>query len=64
MTKTKVGEQETGVVTYIYRDGNEIRLNIIDENSSILITFSSDEQFKNFARIVAEARQKFLGASQ
>lgn len=47
---------KTGVMTHIYSDGNEIQVNLVDEHSSTLVTFSA-EQFEAFAKVVARARE-------
>lgn len=39
-----------GVKVYVDRDGDEIQLNIVDENSSILVSFETDEEFDNFKK--------------
>jgi len=49
-----------GVDFHIYRDGEEIRLNIIDENSSVLITFATEKEFHDFIRTVEKAKKEIL----
>jgi len=40
----------SGVSVYVDRDGKEIQLNIVDENSSTLIGFSTDAEFEKFRK--------------
>lgn len=50
-----------GVLAYIFRDGEEIRLNIVDASSSILITFAKEKEFRDFVRTVEKAKKEILG---
>jgi len=43
---------DSGVITHIYQDGPEIQLNIVDENSSMLITFANPNEFRGFKKTV------------
>ena len=40
------------IEAYAYEDGNEIRVNITDENSSILLSFCSEEAYQAFCKEV------------
>ena len=40
--------EKEGVSVHVYRDGDEIRVDIVDTNSSVLVTFQSEEEFVKF----------------
>jgi len=55
-------EEETqteGVLVHVFRDGDEIRVNIVDENSSVLVTFQSDEEFEKFKEEINKPLEDF-----
>ena len=52
MNEGKNEKDVEGVATHLYLDGDEIRLNIVDENMSVLVTFSSVEEFERFKKEV------------
>jgi len=45
------------VKAHSYEDGEEIRVNIVDENSSILLTFQCEEDYREFCREVAKLQR-------
>ena len=44
--------KDEGIATHVYVDGDEILLNIVDENSSVLVTFFSEEAWEKFKETV------------
>ena len=46
-----------GVMAHVFLDGEEIRLNIADENSSVLVTFQSTKEFKEFQKTIAAFKE-------
>lgn len=40
-----------------FEDGEEIQVNIIDENSSTLLTFITEEDYQNFCREIANLQR-------
>lgn len=52
---------DEGVSTQVYVDGEEIRLNIVDCNTSVLVTFSNEDQFEQFCSIVEKAKKEIFG---
>lgn len=43
-------KESSGVAVHVFRDGEEIQLNIVDENSSTILVFSTDAEFEKFRK--------------
>lgn len=57
-------EPNTELNIGIYRDGDEIRLNIVDYNSSMLVTFATEKEFEDFVKVVNDAEKEILGVDR
>ena len=45
------------VEAHSYEDGDEIRVNIMDSDSSVLLTFGSEEEYREFCKEVTNLQR-------